>query len=309
MAPGVVEAAATLLLLGAPVAVIWLVALQLRDGAANRAARSALLADQAAFTERRLERSGDAVAALEDRLDRLATRIDAIASPLAERQSALAAASSALDASGARLSAIGASTEAAAALLGKTTPAAIAQAETLQALLETTTKALGDRLAETETLLAGLHVGAADADAQTRAAAAGAAASLAALSAAAAAHRRRWPRRSQPAGRCRCRLCPHRGRHGRHARRRPRPDQCDAGQRRPGEGHPRPIGGEAARQIEVRLQTLLGSAGALDTEITAQSQRANALIDDVSRGFTVLDAKLANSATTGTGSLEAITAG
>ncbi len=306
--PGVAEAAATILLLAAPLAVIWLVALQWRDGSANRAARSALLADQAAFTERRLERSGDAMAALEDRLNRLADRIEAIATPLVERQGALAAASSALEASGARLSAIGASTEAAAALLGKTTPTAIAQAETLQALLETTTKTLGDRLAETETLLAGLHVGAADADAQTRAAAAGAAASLAALSAAAGSAQAALAeplaalQADADAAFARTAAAMDATRDGVHTQTSAMLASVD--QARVTLDH---IGGEAARQIEVRLQTLLGSAGALGSEIAAQSDRANALIDDVSRGFTVLDAKLANSATTGTGSLDAIT--
>lgn len=306
--PGVAEAAAAILLIAAPLAVIWLVALQLREDGARRAARSALLAEQAAFTARNLDRSSEAVAALEGRLNRLASRIEAIAAPLVERHGALDAASSALEASGARLSAIGASTEAAAALLGKITPTAIAQAETLQALLETTAKALSDRLAETETLLAGLHVGAADADAQTRAAAAGAAASLAALSAAAGSAQAALAdpiaalQADADAAFARTAAAMDATRDGVHAQTSAMLASVD--QARVTLDH---IGGEAARQIEVRLQKLLGSAGALGSEIAAQSERANALIDDVSRGFTILDAKLTNSAATGTGSLDAIT--
>ena len=307
--PGVAEAAGAVLLLTAPLAVVWLVALQLRDGASARAARSALLAEQAAFTDRKLDRSALAVTELEDRLSRLADRIDAIATPIEARRSALDAATGALEASSTRLTAVGATTEAAAATLRTVTPAAIAQAEQLQALLDTTAKALNDRLGETETLLAGLHVGAADADTQTRAAAASAAASLATLSTAADTAKAALAvplaalQADADAAFARTASAMDATRDGVHAQTNAMLASVD--QARVTLDH---IGGEAARQIEARLRALLGDANALGAELAGQSERATALIDEVSRGFTVLDAKLTNSATTGTNSLDAIAA-
>ncbi len=305
---GIAEAAGTALLLAAPLAVVWLVALQLRDGSRARAARSALLAEQAAFTERKLDRSAEAVTDLEFRLARLVDQIEALASPIETRQNALATAAGTLDASSARLAAIGTSTEAAADLLGKTTPAAIVQAEQLQALLETTTKTLTERLAETETLLAGLHVGAADVDAQAKRAATSATESLAALSSAAGSAQAAI---SEPIAKlkadadaafARTAAAMDATRDGVHAQTNAMLASVD--QARVTLDH---IGGETARQIETRLTGLLGTASALGNEIMTQSERANALIDEVNRGFTVLDAKLTNSATTGTTSLDAIT--
>jgi chromosome segregation ATPase len=306
--PGVADAAATVLLLAAPLAVIWLVALQLRDSAANRAARAGLLAEQAAFTDRKLERSAAAMAALEDRLAQLADRIEAIATPIAERRDALATAAGALEASGTRLAAIGAGAEAAAATLGQTTPAALAQAEQLHALLETTAKALGARLAETETMLAGLHVGASEADAQAKAAAASAVASLTALGTAAGTAKAALAvplaalQADADAAFARTAAAMDATRDGVHAQTSAMLASVD--QARVTLDH---IGGEAVRQIEARLQALLGNAGVLGNAITAHSERAAALIEQVGRGFTVLDAKLNNSAAAGTTSLDAIT--
>lgn len=306
--PGVAEAAATFLLLAAPLAVIWLVALQLRDGAQARAARSARIAEQAAFTDRKLDHSADAVTALEDRLARLADRIEAIATPIEAHRNALDIATGALEASGARLTALGTGAEAAAATLAKTTPTAIAQAEQLQALVETIAKTLLERLGETETLLAGLHVGAAEADAQTKAAAEGATASLAALTAAAGTAQSAIAvplaalRADTDIAFARTTAAMDATRDGVHAQTNAMLASID--QARVTLDH---IGGEAARQIEARLKRLLGDAGALGHELTQQSTRAAALIDDIGRGFTVLDAKLNNSAATGTASLDAIT--
>ncbi|MFZ4109442.1 MAG: hypothetical protein ACOYKQ_03100, partial [Polymorphobacter sp.] len=306
--PGVADAAATVLLLAAPLAVIWLVALRLRDSSAHRAAHAGLLAEQAAFTDRKLERSAACVAALEDRLAKIGDRIEAVSGPLAEHRSALDNAAGALEASGVHLATIGAGAEAAAATLAQTIPAAIAQAERLQALLETTTKALGDHLAETETLLAGLHVGATEADAQAKAAAASATASIAALGAAAGAVETALAvplaalRANADAAFARTADAMDATRDGVHAQTSAMLASVDQARVTLDM-----IGGEAGRQIEARLQALLGNADTLSEAITVQNERATALIENVSRGFTVLDAKLNNSATTGTTSLDAIT--
>ena len=306
--PGVADAAATVLLLAAPLAVIWLVALQLRDSSANRATRAGLLVEQAAFTDRKLEHSAACVAALEDRLTQIGDRIEAIAGPLAKHRDALDSAAGALEASGTRLAMIGADAEAAAATLGRTTPDAIAQAERLHALLETATKALGERLAETETVLAGLHVGATEADAQAQAAAASAAASLAALGTAASAVQTALAvplaalQANADAAFARTAAAMDATRDGVHAQTSAMLASVDQARVTLDL-----IGGEAGRQIEARLQALLGNADVLSDAITTQNERATALIEQVGRGFTVLDAKLNNSAATGTTSLDAIT--
>jgi len=67
------------------------------------------------------------------------------------------------------------------------------------------------------------------------------------------------------------------------------------------------IGGEAARQIKARLDMMLGIAGQIGTELDAQAARSTGLIDDVSRGFTVLDAKRDNSVNTANAAMEGVT--
>ncbi|MBC7520415.1 MAG: hypothetical protein H7268_04895, partial [Sandarakinorhabdus sp.] len=64
-------AAGMALMLTAPLAVIWLIALRLRDHSGARAERTALMARQAAFTERKLDNGAITLTILEDRVSAL----------------------------------------------------------------------------------------------------------------------------------------------------------------------------------------------------------------------------------------------
>ncbi|MFZ4688749.1 MAG: hypothetical protein ACOYLS_05900 [Polymorphobacter sp.] len=296
------------LMLLAPLAIIWLIAGRLRDASGTRAARTALAAAHADFTQRKLDQAGSALTDLENRMARLAATIEAIGAPVERHQMALNDAATRLDASGARLTAVSLNTEAATVTLGTATPVAIGQAESLLALLGTAAGNLQRQLAETESLLAQLHRAGREGDAQAEAAAARTQASITAVNAAAITAENAI---TAPLARLvegvdaaflRTAQAMDATRDGVHAQIGAMLASVD--QARVTLDH---IGGEAARQIDARLQALLGDAQSLGAEIGVQAANANALIDDVSRGFTILDAKLNNSANTGTSTLETIT--
>ncbi len=303
----IATAAQTMLFLSAPLALVWLIALQLRDRSGARAARTALMAQHADFTDRKLEQGATALTSLEDRLTMLASRIEAIAAPVDVQHAALTAAALRLETTGAQLRSVNSQIDAATVTLGAATPAAIAQAENLVALLGTAAADLQQRLAETETLLAGLHASAQDAQAQAQAAATHTAEHIESIRVAAA---RAETAISAPlaqlvegvdAAFVRTNAAMDATRDGVHAQTSALLASVD--QARVTLDH---IGGEAARQVNASLETLLGTAATLGTEIDTQTGRANALIEEVSRGFTILDAKLGNSAATSNTTLDAI---
>lgn len=296
------------LALSAPLALIWLVTSQLRARSGIRAQRTALIAQHAEFTDRKIEKGGYALTLLEDRMSALAARIEAIATPVEAQHDALTAATSRLEAMSGRLIEVNAQTEQATATLGAETPAAIAQAERLLSLLATSMADLRSQLAETETLLATLQSGAREADAASLAANEAVTARVESLVAASTSAQAAI---AAPLAQlvegvdtafARTARAMDTTRDGVHA-------QTNAmlavvEQARVTLDH---IGGEAAKQVDARLATLLASAASLGAEIETQSARAQTLIDDVSKGFTILDAKLGNSAATGTSTLDTIT--
>ncbi len=295
------------LALSAPLALIWLIAGQLRERAGTRAERTALMAQHADFTERKIDKGAYTLTVLEDRMAALAGRIEAIAGPIADQHTALTEATTRLEATAARLADVSADTQAATVTLGAATPAAVAQAESLLSLLGNAATDLRAHLGETESLLSALHTGAADADAAAQTAAAGAAARLDSLVAAASTAQAAI---AAPLAQlvdgvdtafARTTRAMDTTRDGIHAQ--TNAMLASVEQARVTLDH---IGGETARQVDARLNTLLSTAATLGTEIESQTDRANALIEDVSRGFTILDAKLGNSAATTNTTLELI---
>jgi hypothetical protein len=297
------------LALSAPLALIWLTAAQLRARSGIRAQRTALIAQHADFTDRKIEKGSYALTILEDRLTALAGRLEAIAGPVEAQHEAITATAARLEATSARLLEVSGQTEKATASLGIATPAAIAQGERLLALLATGMADLRSQIAEAEALLATLHAGTSDADAAAQAAAAGITERIEALvtastnAQAAIAAPLAQLVEGVDAAFARTARAMDTTRDGVHAQ--TNAMLASVEQARVTLDH---IGGETARQVDARLATLLATAASLGSEIETQATRAQALIDDVSKGFTILDAKLGNSAATGTSTLDAITA-
>ena len=295
------------LMLGAPLALVWMVANQLRERVGARAARAALMEQQARFTEIKLDQGVATLVLLEDRMTALAMRIEAVGTPVEIQHQALLAATSRLETTGARLTDASGRAEQATVTLDAATPAAIAQAENLVDLLGRSHDDLQMQLAQTETLLASLWSRARDAETQAQAAAERTTSGLDAITEAAG---RTVAAVGVPlalltegvdAAFVRTTAAMDSTRDGVHAQTNAMLASVD--QARVTLDH---IGGEAERQIKARLESLLTAANKLGGELETHAERSNALIEDVARGFTILDAKLGNSATTGNAALESI---
>lgn len=295
--------------LAAPLAVVWLIAERLRDQSGTRAARAALMAQQAAFAARRIDNGALTLTLLEDRVAALANRLEAIAEPLEAHHAALLATTGQLESTGSRLVEISKTTEAATVTLGAATPAAIAQAENLLGLLGAAATNLDNHLADAAALLAKLHDSAREAD---TAATAAAAATNAHIETIVSASHQAQAAMVAPMAQlvegvdsafARTAAAMDATRDGVHAQ--TNAMLASVEQARVTLDH---IGGESARQIDAQLAALRDSTGALGADIEAQADRANSLIEEIARGFAIVDAKLANSATTSNTTLEAISA-
>ncbi len=290
-----------------PVALLWLIAVQLRDRTGTRTRQAVLLTAQLQFADRNLSSGDTAMAALESRLEALFARIETLSIPVAAHAAALDDAAARLDASNAGLGAAAAATLAASASLADATPAAHAQVTSLAALLEQTRDKLGAQLADTETLLAALWSRLTDASAAASTASAVATVQIDSLTTAAkTAH----AALSAPilaisegadAAFSRTAAAADATRDGVHAQ--TSALLASVEQARVTFDH---IGSESSRQIGDRITTMLGAADTLTAQIEAQSDRYRILIEQVERGFAVLDAKLGNSVATGNNALESI---
>jgi hypothetical protein len=305
----VAEPASWLLVVSAPLALLWFVALQLRDLTGSRAQRTALMADHAGFTEQKLDQGARALALLEDRMAQLAARIDAVAVPVERQQEALQASVVRFEATALRLLKASEYTETAAVTLGRATPEATDRAEALTAMLARAESDLQRQLADTDQMLAALRTRAEQAEAQARATTAETTAGMAAI---ADASRRAQDAVAVPlrqlventdAALARTAAAMDATRDGVHAQTNAMLASVD--QARVTLDH---IGGEASRQIKARLDTLLQTAGEIGSLLETNAAGARDLIDDITRSFSVLDAKLANSATTGNNALDGIAA-
>ena len=301
--------AAAVLALSAPLALIWFVAMQLREHSGARAARTALLAEHASLTAQRLDRGAEAVGVLEARLAALTERIDAVALPVERQHQSLHDTINRLESSTAQLIKASEYTEGAAETLGRATPEATARAEMLTSLLANAEAELGRQLAEADRLLANLRAGAEAAEAQARATTEETARGLATID---EASRRAQEAMGTPlrllvdntdSALARTAAAMDATREGVHAQTNALLASVD--QARVTLDH---IGGEAARQIKARLDELLSTAGEIGSLLETNASGARAVMDDINRSFSVLDVKLANSANTGNAALDAIAA-
>jgi predicted nucleic acid-binding Zn-ribbon protein len=149
-------AAGVALNFAAPLAVIWLVSLKLRDSAAVRAERAALMAEQAAFADLKLREGADALAALEARLSDFTGQLTAMAKPVERQHAALAISITALHAATDSLAQAAGRTEAATRQLGEEVPAATRSAEAFTAMLSGAQTLLTGEVTRAEGLMANL---------------------------------------------------------------------------------------------------------------------------------------------------------
>lgn len=170
----------------APLAVIWLAMLHLRDAGAIAAMRAEAAETRSRLAAIAVERSGEALARLETQLDTAANRLAGMARPIAGHSSAIDTAAATLDGVNARLATTIAAAVAASGDVAGAVPAATAQGEALIDLLTRADNQLRAQLAETETMLASLYTRASEAEAEARAAAEASRSGLEAMAAAAA---------------------------------------------------------------------------------------------------------------------------
>ena len=280
------------LTLAAPVAIIVLAAVQLRQTGAARADRNALLSEAAWLTDRRLDEATTLLATIESRFFVLGEQLPGLTAGSAALETAAAAASAA----GVRLEAV--------------IPAAAAQAETLQRLLAAVDADLQRQLGDTETLLATLWTRGIDVIAQTRAAAAGAAEQIASITAAAAAagtalhvplraldhaSTSALDRNAAAAKATRAAVDANTA-------------ALDASVAAASDSLSK-IGDTAAARAAAHVATLQAAAAQLTAEMAHQADRYRIFIEQLERGFATLDARLVASAATGKAGLDTVAAG
>lgn len=291
----------------APLGVIWLVALQLRERAGHRAARTSLMAEQARFADHQLASGANAAGLLENRITDLSDRIDNAAAAVAVQHAALIDVVDQFTGASERLALASAGAVSASETLGAAIPAAAVGADHLATLLTASDTDLKRQITESEAMLAALRDRAAEAAAQANATTAETTAGMAAIL---AASQEAQAAIAVPLGALRegveqayaeTATAMDATRDGVHTQ--TNAMLASVAQARVTLDH---IGGEAAKLIQERLDGMLGTAGQIGEAVEAEAQRTQALFDEISRSFTVFDAKLGNSAATGVNMLDSI---
>ncbi len=162
---------AALAILAAPLAVIILAVIQMRDAGAVAAARAAIADTRTQHAAEWLEHSSEAIARLEGQLAAATARMADLEAPVTDHTAAIARVASTLDAGSSRLAETVAAAVSAGSDVAGVVPAANEQALALLDLLSRADNQLRAQLAETETLLASLYTRASEAEAEARAAA------------------------------------------------------------------------------------------------------------------------------------------
>lgn len=308
--PPLVIGGAIALALAAPVAVIVLVAMLLRDTGAARAERTMMLADAAWLADHRLDEAGALLGGFEVRFSGLAGQLAAVAAAVSAHDQQLASSLANLETT---KSALAIATEAATlagARLAAVLPAASDQATSLRTLLATADADLQRQLGDTETLLAALWTRASDItsenlaatdaasrqiDAMTAAATAAQAAIAAPIAALDQSSREATDRAAAAIAATQ--------------------DAVTAQAQRLAEtivsaqselAH---IGDKAASRADNHLAKLVSAAAQLTGEIDAQAERYRVFIQQLEIGFARLDERLVASVATGKSGLDTITAG
>lgn len=291
----------------APLAILWLVAGQLRDRSGDRAARTALHVRDAQLTDERLVHAGAALTELDARFDALAAKLGSLTGPVDAHRHSIDAAAIAMTAAAASLNRASGETQAATQALGNATPDAITQANRLTALLIQSGGETQRQLADTETLLAGLWTRISEIDAEARRHTDAATAHLDAI---AAAGTRATDALGPPvalltesadAALARTTSAVEATRDGVHAQATALMEAVEQAT-----GIYTQAGGDAAARIESHLAALGHAASALGVQLEEQEDRARTLVDAVERSFAVLDAKLGNSVATGNAAMTSV---
>lgn len=294
--------------LAAPLALTWVLVERIRDRSEARMLRAQLMAEHVHFTDQKIDRGAAAMADLERRLDALLARLDAVASPVRAQHELLIGALSGIEQAGARLVRVAADTEAAATSLAGTLPTASDQAEHLTQLLSNAETRLTGSLEASARLMAELQTRTAAAEAQSRTSAEAAEAGLAAIMTALShaeeklAHPLADLNSRIDAAFVRTAAAVDTTRDAVHAQ--TNAMLASVEQARVTLDH---IGGEAARQIEARLQAMLSIAAELAPAIHAQADEAQGRLDELARAFALIDNRLTNSANNGRVALEGVT--
>ncbi len=293
--------------MAAPLAVLWLAAALLRERSAVRAESAVLLARALDMSDARLIEARGSVAVLDAAVESLGARLAATGEMLAGQSAAIDAAGEAWTRNAARLTAASESAAAAGVSLGSATPAALADAEKIAALLRQS-QADGERhLAEAAagvTALQAALTAAGDAAQQNATGLAGSITSLTDTSA------RTLESLQVPAQRLtsavdaaftRTAKAMDSTRDSVHAQTSALLASVEQASVTLDQ-----IGGEAARQIGRRLEILTAAATDFGKQLEAQQARSAELIDNVERGFVMLDTRLDRSITAGNAALESM---
>ena len=166
--PGIAAVLPAIVGLMAPIAVVWLAMLHLRDAGAVAAARAAIADTRTLQAAEWLEHSAASLARLEDQLAATSSQLAAMEAPVMGHAQSVQDAAGAIDGANSRLADTVAQAMAAGNQVAGVVPAATSQAETLIELLGRAENTLRGQLAETETLLAGLYTRASEAEAEAR---------------------------------------------------------------------------------------------------------------------------------------------
>ena len=291
-APRFLHFGGIMLILAAPVAIIALVARQLRDTSAAHAGRTALLGEAAWLVDHRLDEAGALLATFESRFAALGHQVAGLATASTALTAAAAAAESASD----RLEA--------------SIPAAAAQAEALRAALASADADLQRQLGDTETLLAALWTRASDITAQTHAAAAATAEQVAAITAAAAAASTALTAPMAALETASAAALADNAAAAAATRDTVAANAVQlAASVADASGSLEKLGRDATARAAAHVSALQAAAAQLTAEIDHQAGRYQVLIEQLERGFAALDARLVASVATGKTGLDTIAGG
>ena len=307
--PKLVIAGAIALALAAPVAVLALVALRLVDSHRAQNERMALLADSAWTTDHRIAEADNLLAGVEIRVAALVDQLDSITKAVAAHDKALAASAARLEAGSTLLTAAATAATGAGTSLAATLPAAVAQAEAMQALLGTTETDLQRQIADTEALLSSLWARAVDISAATNSAATTAAGHVTAITAAAEAATAALGSPIAALGTASAAMLDTTTA-ATSASREALDAQAAAlnaslaAARSDLDG----IGAAAAAKAAEQIAVLEGASARLNDAISLQTNRYRVFVEQLERGFATLDGKLMASATAGKAELDGVAA-
>jgi hypothetical protein len=290
--PATIVAGGIALALAAPVAIIALAALQLRQTGAARADRTARIAEAAWLADHRLDEAGQLLTRFEARFAVLIDQMQAMATG----STALDAATEAANAAGTRLEAI--------------IPAAAAQAETLRRVLSAAETDLQRQLGDTETLLAALWTRTAELTAQMTSTTAAAAETINAVTSAAATA---GAALGEPLAALEAASTAALARNAAAAAATRETIDANAALLAASvaaASHSlHTIGNAATTRAAAHVATLEAAAAQLTTEISRQADRYHMFIEQLERGFATLDGRLVASVASSKAGLDTVAIG